>query len=570
MVTFIRIKILYPYMADLGEKISGNNSPGPKGMWLEEDINNMGRLEKLKFAKLLHTLLHSSLDTEKVYNERFSTGDIMKMNISNVSYHKSAEYPEHVDLEEAINLSKSGCTPEIFESYNLQRFSPMEVAQLYRVGCLYKLADKYGKRFNGFDIAHLVMGKCPPKRANMYYRTLKKIKMPKRDPLFPESWGLRIATLNLIQLTPEIINGLNNKRKRNIAKTFSSIEGAMWSPHLYGEKVNRGYVGDYSLLEVGGSAVILHKKEPGKEAAWKFSKNSFYEARLLLKLNEPKNVVRLKNREAIASSLISKDKIAIELEYIYGATLEDYIGVMNDKSPERKLLNAIFGKENYPSKRKILKYSADILNGIHELRQAGIYHRDLHGKNIMHDRMDDKMVIIDLDAATENPKEVHNLNRLYGGNNDLISLGQLMYKMMTGNNLFNEGREFSYYSTVKNKVKTVRERAYDTPSLKQEYLSKIKTDVLDALERTYPYGGILSSNPLNKPLSDKSNRIVEEARKEAVKYARQRKSKYLSMEKPYAEKISNLIVKLLDRDLWTQPSMNEVEEMRGLFRRYAK
>lgn len=559
-------------MADLGEKISGNNSPGSKGIWLEEDINKMGRIEKLKFAKLLHTLLHPSLDTEKVYNEKFSTGDIMEMNLRNISYKQTAEYPEYVRLEDAMRLSKSGCTPEILESYNLKRFSPMEVAQLYGAGCLYKLAEKYDRKFSGYDIAHLVAGKCPPKRANRYYNILKNITKPKERLASGSAWGLRIATLNLIKLTPEILMSLDGKRKRNIAKTFATIESAMWDEPAYGqEKI--WYNPNYSLVELGGSAVILRRRDLGREAAWKFSKNSFYEAKLLLKLNEPKNVVRLKNRDAIASSLSSQetmglyeDKIAIELEYIYGTTLEKYIGIMNDKSPERKLLNAIFGKENYPSKRKILKYSEDILNGIHELRQAGIYHRDLHGKNIMHDRMDDKMVIIDLDAATEKPKEVHNLNRLYGGNNDLVSLGQIMYKMMTGNNLFNEGEGFSCYSVVKNKVKTVRERVYDNPALKQAHFGKIETDVLDALERTYPYGGILSSNPIKNSLTDKSNRIVEEARKEAVRYARQRKSRYLSAEKPYAKKISNLIVKLLDRDLWTQPSMNEVEEMRTLFR----
>ncbi|MBS3097717.1 serine/threonine protein kinase, partial [Candidatus Woesearchaeota archaeon] len=158
-------------------------------------------------------------------------------------------------------------------------------------------------------------------------------------------------------------------------------------------------------------------------------------------------------------------------------------------------------------------YSAGLLNGIVELREPGIYHRDLHLGNIMIEEQTDRAVIIDLHAATENPNGIYERNRQYGGNNDLISLGLLMYKMATGNNLFNDEKGLTAYR--KDQVKEEREKAYSDPALKQSYLNKVRADVKD------------------KPLAD-------------------------------------IIVSLLDDDLWKQPSMKKVYQVLERLQKYTK
>ncbi|MBU1849664.1 MAG: protein kinase, partial [Nanoarchaeota archaeon] len=60
-------------------------------------------------------------------------------------------------------------------------------------------------------------------------------------------------------------------------------------------------------------------------------------------------------------------------------------------------------QETNLSIKETVQYAFDICNGILELRNAGIYHRDLHDRNIMIDEENDKAIIIDLGTATTNP-----------------------------------------------------------------------------------------------------------------------------------------------------------------------
>ncbi|MBU1030738.1 MAG: phosphotransferase, partial [Nanoarchaeota archaeon] len=144
---------------------------------------------------------------------------------------------------------------------------------------------------------------------------------------------------------------------------------------------------------------------------------------------------------------------------------------------------------------------------------AGIYHRDLHDRNIMIDEENDKAIIIDLGTATTNPNISNPQNRLYGGNNDLISLGQLMYKMATGHNLFNEENGQSQQSPTKNHIKTEREKAYETKETLQPYLNKVKENIQES-------------------------------------------------------NLAKLITNILDDKLWTQPDKEKVEETKKTIEEY--
>ena len=89
-----------------------------------------------------------------------------------------------------------------------------------------------------------------------------------------------------------------------------------------------------------------------------------------------------------------------------------------------------------------------------------------------------------------------------------------MYKMATGHNLFKEGIGYTQDSEVKEEIKRNREKTYINPELKAATLEKIREDLKGQ------------------------------------------------------EKISEIIIKLLDDDLWTQPSIERVKEMQEMFRRY--
>lgn len=195
------------------------------------------------------------------------------------------------------------------------------------------------------------------------------------------------------------------------------------------------------------------------------------------------------------------EEMVMRLEVIHGKTLADSLA------------------ERVYTPKEVIKCSRDILEGIVELRRSGIYHTDLNDRNVMIDELNDRAVIIDLSCSTMNPKNVNTLNRAFGGNNDLISLGQLIYSMYTSKMLFDEGNDFPGYSIIvpmlglekiKNNVQTVRETVYDDPLLLQTYLAKVRRDISD-------------------------------------------------------KKIAEFVVRLLDDDLWQQPDYEKVLETKNKF-----
>jgi len=194
---------------------------------------------------------------------------------------------------------------------------------------------------------------------------------------------------------------------------------------------------------------------------YKIGKDVSKEAELLLKIAEAnkgnlENVVKIKHPENPESQGLQEwlGFQLLNLEYIKGHSLNEE---MNKK-----------GKLPHD---QVLRYGRQILNGLTELRNADVHHRDIHPGNIIIDEYLDRAIIIDLGHSTSGDDALEG-NKLFGGNNDLISLGQLMYKMATGDNLFNEGPYFSFYSDTKRQIKTARETAYENPDLLRYYLNK--------------------------------------------------------------------------------------------------
>ncbi|MBW2984832.1 protein kinase [Candidatus Woesearchaeota archaeon] len=197
---------------------------------------------------------------------------------------------------------------------------------------------------------------------------------------------------------------------------------------------------NYELIGTGSNAAIVLDRE--RRQAIKFSRDIEKEAEFLWAVWPNKNVVSPMGYVEL-DGLSGKYKAGIRLEYIDGESLAQKLKDERALDPEQ-----------------VLKYGHDILKGLLDIRMKGIYHRDIHEKNVLIDGENDRAVIIDLGLATKNPNDVYKQNRRYGGNNDLVSLGQLMYKMVTGHNLFNEGYGLSYTPEAKDGIKASREQSY--------------------------------------------------------------------------------------------------------------
>ena len=101
----------------------------------------------------------------------------------------------------------------------------------------------------------------------------------------------------------------------------------------------------------------------------------------------------------------------------------------------------------------------------------------------MIDEVKDRAVIIDLGISTDltyyqNETTIGDKNRRYGGENDLQSLGQIMYKMATGKHLFNSSINISTH-LVPDKIKAEREFIYTNGSLLESRLNQVGERITD-------------------------------------------------------------------------------------------
>ncbi len=76
------------------------------------------------------------------------------------------------------------------------------------------------------------------------------------------------------------------------------------------------------------------------------------------------------------------------------------------------------------------------------------------------------------------PLDDGNINRRYGGENDLQSLGQIMYKMSTGHHIFNPTIDQST-CLIPEEVKVEREKAYADPATLEKRLQQVREVVKD-------------------------------------------------------------------------------------------
>lgn len=387
-------------------------------------------------------------------DDRFNSIELAELEAFGCSLKEANKYSPRFKYYDIIELFRTGCGPEEADKYN-KRFDGWTIANLYN--CLYwlkpeeinKEIDKYDKRFDGHDIVTLLKAGCSPKDANGY------------SPRFNTKI---ISILHNIGLTPDKIT---QDKQEILIGLFNEISISLSESHYYG------------LLGTGASGIVLlNKKQEFKrlregvikkikeKTAWKFAKNICKEYLLLKKIydyhkGKQKNITEIKGEP--------KGEIALKIGHIIGDSLENIL-------------------KKHPSlpNNKILKYGSDIINGLIEMRQAGIwYHRDIRPANIIIDEKNDKAVIIDLGIATTDRHALPKDNRRYGGINDLVSLGQVMYKMATGKHLFVKSK--SMEKTIHaQKIKDYRDKVYsdETGKLLASHITQVDKTVQDEQLKT--------------------------------------------------------------------------------------
>jgi len=442
-----------------------------------------------------------TLEEAKKYDKRFGVFDVIGFRNIKCTPEIANTYQKRFNGHDIIDLFQNKCFPEEANKFD-KRFHSLDIEGLKSVNCTPEIANTYQKRFDGYDVFSLYKLGCSPEHANSYpkkfeggdvfYLFKRGFKPEDAQKYYKGFAGFEISIMWSMEIKPEMLSLEKQRRLRKLIKKV--ISGRMNIGIKSGEGI--AYKPErIKFLGSGYNSIVLM----GGNRAFKFSKD-VYRDYLTLEHVQKANKYNLKNvinviREDAYSYYLPN--FVIEVEYVQGDSLENKIK-----------------KEGELSKDKAIQYGADILNGVRELRVAKIYHRDIHGGNIMIDEKKDRAVIIDLGASTPNPKEIHALNRAYGGNNDLISLGLLIYKMAKGDNLFKEGPGFTCYSAVKEGIKTKREETYDDPEKKKAMLEKVREGTPGEL-------GEITAN-------------------------------------------------LLDDDLWVQPEIEKVEATQKMFEEYAK
>ncbi|MEA3430021.1 MAG: hypothetical protein U9R08_01990 [Nanoarchaeota archaeon] len=384
------------------------------------------------------------------------------------------------------------------------RFSLEDIFEFCSGGILPDEANSYNSRFGAEDINFLVGAKCSPEIAEQYSDDIS---------------GKVVAIMHKFGI---LSSSFEDVRLKNFAEILESVH-----------KVDIGEFLSYDseLLGTGYSGTVVLFRG----TALKFSKDAKKEAVIISQIYD-----------ANADNLVNTIKMYrgsypgyFKIESIIGDSLEIIISNM---APLDSEIN--------------LRISTGILNGLIEMRKAGVfYHCDLRPANILlaekfdflkllHEILCSGMnvdpdevkyiepeymrfkysdpKIIDFEIATTDRHYMQNVykgckgedsvpdkNRRFGGPNDLVSLGQMMYLMATGEHIFlnkktgDESESMSRtFGSVADRINDYRTKVYldESGELLKGHLKQVDDTVEDEgvaflikeclTARNYDYGRV--------------------------------------------------------------------------------
>jgi len=403
--------------------------------------------------------------------------DIAPLYLGGVSYETAKSYGEVVPLSHGSIIAEyvaRKITPHQIKQY-LHK-DPEVVFTFFGKNISPETANSYLPEFPGFEVFSLIRENMLPEEARGYPSEIfTSCNLPslKQVGILPDSFSNEQQKKNLIEVLKAIVqntdyvssnllNGESNTITQNqdsdILELFSYRETAFsFNPRVY------------SFVDAGYTGIVLFNNHTHR--AYKITANGEDESQVLSLAADGRvnsHVINLISVVDTNQSTFSKNIFVFELEYIRGDSLH-------------KIIERV---KPFPKERTI-RYSVGILNGLLELRQAGIWHhRDIRPANIMIDEEKDRAVIIDLGLATTNKDALAEDNRRFGSPsgrraNDLTSLGQVVYKMATGEHIFAESKSMER-TTYADKLRDQRDWIYERPEERlQPYLRKVEETVKD-------------------------------------------------------------------------------------------
>lgn len=383
-----------------------------------------------------------SPDIANAYDKRFSSETISSFQngTKKFSPEEANAFRSEFNGKSVLTFLEAGFSSDKIDEFD-KRFSEEDLKILVKQRYRAEIVNVFNQRFSGREIAELINANCTPAESEEY---------------LTEFDGIGISLLYRLKINP------SNTSTEEQKKFYDVLSGIINFKRVF------EHTDSISFINSGASGVVLaetnlkERQKNRKKNAWKFSKEISKEY-VFLKLINDYHRKSLKNVVRTLGAV--KDDIVVRLQYIEGQTLDELI-----RTSQEGIAPA-----------KILSYAYDILNGLIEMKQAGIwYHRDLRPANVIIDRIRDTAVIIDLGIATTDKNALPKDNRRYGGWNDLISLGQIVYHMATGKHIFDQSESQSItLSSRAEQIKDYRNKVYTDPTgkLLQKHLTQVEEDV---------------------------------------------------------------------------------------------
>lgn len=383
-----------------------------------------------------------------------------------ISLEKALEYPPEYLLAERINLKEHGISAEKTRMY-ANRWAHIELTPEEK-------EDREIRHYHYFRDGEIILLEevdVPMETIRAYDSIF--FEMNRHHPLTVLANADEIALIYDSKITPEMLESFTEKSD-DFIDSFNKLRLSLH---------NKG-LGKTFVVGTGTGAIVAFDKE--NKTAKKFCPDPAREYGLLKKVEaanggNPQNVVKAPKRyifDTYDNDTVSKifeqksDEQYLELEYIEGETLD-----------------AVMRREPALPPSQVLQYCQGILNGLIEMRNAGIYsHRDIRPGNVIIEQGIGRAVIIDLGLATEKKDALPEHNRRFGSSecapaNDLVSLGQVMYYLALGNHIFAKSESMSRtFSDIADEINDYRTMVYLDPSnrMLNSHLQQVDETILNS------------------------------------------------------------------------------------------
>lgn len=224
---------------------------------------------------------------------------------------------------------------------------------------------------------------------------------------------------------------LGDATARGAPHLQSSPPGARWGPLEVGDCIGRGSFGEvYRARDVRLDREVALKllQHPGRAGTRDEAPDVVDEGRMLARVRHP-NVASVFGADRIDG------RVGVWMEFIDGRTLEEEL---RDRGP-------------FPYDEAI-RIAIDLCRALAAVHEAGLLHRDLKAQNVMRDRRDGRVVLMDFSAGREltallaaDPALPASLagsplylapevlaGRAATPRSDIYSLGVLLFRLVTG------------------------------------------------------------------------------------------------------------------------------------------